>query len=181
MAPKKFGNCFHSRDISVRIPYYGGPSLVAHKGELDTDLSIGYHCIAKDMAFDEPHSHPFPELLCFIGGDPENISDFGAEVEFTIGGETHKITQSTVVSIPGDIEHCPIKIKNVTRPFIFLEVSATRIWKPGGRNTKKKADKINKVDLIEKMNKSAAKKSVATAAKKSSRTTAKKTTRKKEQ
>jgi hypothetical protein len=156
MADKtKYGKCFHSKDISVRIPYYGGPSLVSHKGELDADCSIGYHCIAKDMSFDEPHSHPFPEMLCFIGGDPEDINDFGAEVEFTIGGETHKITKSTVVSIPGDVDHCPIKIKKVTKPIIFLEVSLTRIWKPGGRNVKKKADKINKVDLIKKMNKTA--------------------------
>jgi hypothetical protein len=160
MADKtKYGKCFHSKDLNVRIPYYGGPSIVAHKGELDADCSIGYHCIAKDMSFDEPHSHPFPEMLCFFGGNPENINDFGAEVEFTIGGETHKITAPTVVSIPGNVDHCPIKIKKVTQPIVFLEVSMTRIWKPGGRNAKILADKINKVDLIKKMNKTAAKKS----------------------
>ena len=162
-AKTKYGNCFHSKDISVSIPYYGGPSFVAHKGELDTDCSIGYHCIAKDMSFDEPHSHPFPELLCFIGGNPKNIKDLGAEVEFTIGGETHKFSTPMVVSIPGDVEHCPIKIKRVTKPIVFLEVSLTRIWKPGGRNVKKKADKINKVDLIKKMNKTASKKAVASS------------------
>jgi len=160
-AKTKYGKCFHSKDLNIRIPYYGGPSIVAHKGELDTDLSIGYHCIAKVMSFDEPHSHPFPELLCFIGGDAENINDFGAEIEFTIGGETHKITKPTVVSIPGDVEHCPIKITKVAKPIVFLEVSATRIWKPGGRNVKKKADAINKVDLIKKMTKTPAKKAAA--------------------
>ena len=160
-AKTKYGKCFHSKDLNIRIPYYGGPSLVAHKGELDTDLSIGYHCIAKTMAFDEPHSHPFAELLCFIGGDAENINDFGAEIEFTIGGETHKITEPTVVSIPGNVEHCPIKITMVGKPIIFLEVSATRIWKPGGRNVKKKADLINKVDLIKKMTKKAPAKKAA--------------------
>jgi hypothetical protein len=173
----KYGKCFHSKDLNVRIPYYGGPSMVAHKGELDEDCSIGYHCIAKDMSFDEPHSHPFPEMLCFIGGDPENINDFGAEVEFTIGGETHKITTSTVVSIPGNVDHCPIKIKKVTKPIVFLEVSMTRIWKPGGRNAKILADKINKVDLIKKMNKTAAKK--ATPAKKAAKKTAAKAASKK--
>jgi hypothetical protein len=160
-AKTKYGKCFHSKDLNVRIPYYGGPSLVSHKGELDTDLSVGYHCIAKPISFDEPHSHPFAELLCFIGGDAENINDFGAEIEFTIGGETHKITEPTVVSIPGDVEHCPVKITKVTKPIIFLEVSATRIWKPGGRNAKKKADLINKVDLIKKMTKTPAKKAAA--------------------
>jgi hypothetical protein len=33
----------------------------------------------------------------------------------------------------------------VTKPLIFLEISLTRIWKPAGRNPKKKADAINKV------------------------------------
>jgi hypothetical protein len=172
-AKTKYGKCFHSKDLNVRIPYYGGPSIVAHKGELDADCSIGYHCIAKDMSFDEPHSHPFPEMLCFIGGNPENINDLGAVVEFTIGGETHIITKPTVVSIPGDVDHCPIKIKKVTKPFVFLEVSMTRIWNPGGRNVKKKADKINKVDLIKKMNKAAAKK-VVPAKKNAANKTAKK-------
>jgi hypothetical protein len=138
-AKTKYGKCFHNKDLNIRIPYYGGPSLVAHKGELDTDLSVGYHCIAKPMNFDEPHSHPFAELLCFIGGDAENINDFGAEIEFTLGGETHKITEPTVVSIPGNVEHCPIKIIKVAKPIVFLEVSATRIWNPGARNVKKQA------------------------------------------
>jgi hypothetical protein len=160
-AKTKYGKCFHNQDLNVRIPYYGGPSLVAHKGELDEDVSVGYHCIAKKMSFDEPHSHPFPELLCFIGGDAENINDFGAEIEFTIGGETHLITTPTVVSIPGNVEHCPIKITKVKKPIVFLEVSLTRIWKPGGRNVKKKADLINKVGLIKKMTKKPVKKAAA--------------------
>ncbi len=159
MADKtKYGKCFHSKDLNVRIPYYGGPSMVAHKGELDADCSIGYHCITKKMSFDEPHSHPFLEMLCFFGGNPENINDFGAEIEFTLGGEKHIIKEPTVVSIPGNVEHCPIKFTKITKPVVFLEVSMTRVWKPGGRNAKKKADKINKVDLIKKMNKAAAKK-----------------------
>ena len=175
MADKtKYGKCFHSKDISVRIPYYGGPSLVAHKGELDADCSLGYHCIAKDMSFDEPHSHPFAEMLCFIGGDPENISELGADVEFTLGGEVHKFSKPMVVSIPGDVDHCPIKIKNVTKPLIFLEVSLTRIWNPGGRNVKKKADKINKVDLIKKVNKETAAKKAAPAKKTAVKTAKKK-------
>ena len=70
-AKTKYGKCFHSKDLNIRIPYYGGPSIVAHKGELDADCSIGYHCIAKPMSFDHPHYHAFPEMLCFIGGNPE--------------------------------------------------------------------------------------------------------------
>ena len=134
MASKtKYGKCIHTKDLIRKIPYYGGKSIVAHDGELDADCSIGYHCIAKPMSFDFPHSHKFPEMLCFIGGNPEDITDFGAEIEFTLGGEKHHITEPAVVSIPGGVKHCPIVFTKVTKPLVFLEISLTRIWKPGGR------------------------------------------------
>ncbi len=82
--------------------------------------------------------------------------DFGAEIEFTLGGEVHKINKPAVVSIPGGVKHCPIKFTKVTKPLIFLEVSLTRIWKPGGRAPKKQADLINKVEEIKKLQKNAA-------------------------
>jgi hypothetical protein len=139
MATKtKYGKCFHTTDLIKKIPYYGGKSIVAHDGELDADCSIGYHCIAKPMSFDHVHSHAFPEMLCFIGGNPLDITDFGAEIEFTLGGEKHKISKPTVVSIPGGVEHCPIVFTKVTKPLIFLEISLTRIWKPSGLPPKKK-------------------------------------------
>ncbi len=133
MATKtKYGKRILTEKLIRDIPHYTGKSIVAHDGELDEDCSLGYHCISKPMSFDHPHSHDFPEMLCFIGGNPLDITDFGAEIEFTIGGETHLITKPAVVSIPGNVTHCPIKIKKVTKPIIFMEVSLTRIWKPSG-------------------------------------------------
>jgi hypothetical protein len=134
----KYGKCIHTKELIKKIPYYGGKSIVAHDGELDADCSIGYHCIAKPMSFDHVHSHKFPEMLCFIGGNPLDITDFGAEIEFTLGGEKHKINKPAVVSIPGGVEHCPIVFTKVTKPLIFLEISLTRIWKPSGPPPKKK-------------------------------------------
>ena len=138
-AKTKYGDRFLTKKLIKRIPYYGGKSIVAHNGELDADCAMGYHCIAKPMSFDHPHSHDFPEMLCFIGGNPRDITDFGAEIEFTLGGETHLITTPAVVSIPSGVTHCPIKIKKVTNPIIFMEVSLTRIWKPSGPPPKKSA------------------------------------------
>ena len=138
-AKTKYGKRFLTRKLIREIPHYTGKSIVAHDGELDADCSMGYHCISKPMSFDHPHSHDFPEMLCFIGGNPKDISDFGAEIEFTLGGEKHLITTTAVVSIPSGVEHCPIVFKKVTRPIVFLEVSLTRIWKPSGPPLKKKA------------------------------------------
>ena len=140
-AKTKYGKRILTDKLIKSIPHYGGKSIVAHNGELDADCSLGYHCIAKPMSFDRVHSHDFPEMLCFIGGNPLDITDFGAEIEFTLGGEKHLINTPAVVSIPGGVEHCPIVFKKVSKPLIFLEVSLTRIWKPAGPPPKKKAAK----------------------------------------
>ncbi len=137
-AKTKYGKCIHTTDLIREIAHYTGKSIVAHDGELDADCSIGYHCIAKPMSFDIVHAHDFPEMLCFIGGNPLDITDFGAEIEFTLGGEKNKINKPAVVSIPGGVKHCPIVFTKVTKPLIFLEISLTRIWKPSGPPPKKK-------------------------------------------
>lgn len=136
MTQTKYGDCIKYSELIRDVPYYLGKSLVAHDGELNTDCSIGYHCIGNPMSFPHPHAHDFPEMLCFIGGDPANMLDLGAEVEFTIGEEgeeeTHVITSGAIVSIPANVRHCPIVFTRVDRPLVFLEVSLTRIWKPEG-------------------------------------------------
>ena len=130
MPESKYDKNIFTDSLIRDIGHYTGKSIVAHDGELDTDCSLGYHCISKPMSFDRVHSHDFTELLCFIGGDPTDITDFEAEIEFTMGGETHTITTYAVVAIPPGVEHCPINITKVEKPFVFLEVSLTRIWKP---------------------------------------------------
>ena len=122
------------------IAHYTGHSLLAHNGELDTECSIGYHCIAKPIAFDFSHSHDFTELLCFIGGNPLDITDLGADVEVCLGEEheKHIIKGPTIVSIPKGLVHCPITITNVTKPMIFLEISLSRIY-PRPKDRKKPA------------------------------------------
>lgn len=139
MAETKYGK-YVMKELIQDIGHYTGYSIVAHDGELDADCSIGYHCISKPISFDRPHAHDFVELLCFIGGDPTDIRDLGAEVEVCLGeeGEKHVINTATVVSIPAGLVHCPINIKNVKKPIVFMEVSLTRQYRPG---VEKKDDK----------------------------------------
>ncbi len=137
MSKSKYEKHILTDKLIRQIPYYTGKSIVAHDGELNADCSMGYHCISKPISFDDPHSHDFEEMLCFIGGDPMNIMDLGAEIEFTLGGEKHLITKPAVVSIPKGLTHCPIVFKKVEKPLVFLEVSLTRIWKPAGAPTKR--------------------------------------------
>ena len=63
------------------------------------------------------------EILYFIGGDPMNFKEFGAEVEFTMGegdnAETHIITSTTWVYVPSNVLHCPLNFKRVDKPIMF--------------------------------------------------------------
>ncbi len=142
MTESKYGNLILTGLIRD-IPHYTGKSIVAHDGELNTDCSMGYHCISKPMSFDRPHSHDFAEMLCFIGSNPEDITDFGAEIEMTLGdeGEVHNITTPAVVAMPPGLKHCPIVFKKVTKPIVFLEISLIRIWRPEGMPDKPPEDK----------------------------------------
>lgn len=118
----------------IRGPFYKetepgmtGTSIFAHHNEYKNGTTLGYHCINTNYEVPSPHVHDFHELLCFIGGDPENIDDLGAEISICIGDELeeHIITSATVVSLPAGLKHCPLKVRKITRPFVFLEVSST--------------------------------------------------------
>jgi hypothetical protein len=71
----------------------------------------------------EPHVHSVAEILYFIGGDPMNFKEFGAEVEFTIGegkdAEMHVIKNTTWVYVPANVPHCPLDFKRVDKPIMF--------------------------------------------------------------
>ncbi|HSW58502.1 MAG TPA: hypothetical protein VLH15_08880 [Dehalococcoidales bacterium] len=75
------------------------------------------------MMIPKPHVHNCAEILYFIGGNPMNFKDFGAEVEFVMGegadAETYIITSTTWVYVPKDLPHCPLNFKKVDRPIMF--------------------------------------------------------------
>jgi mannose-6-phosphate isomerase-like protein (cupin superfamily) len=131
----KYGKYIITEQIYRTIPQeYTGTSLLSHNGELKADLSMGYHCVTKPILFNETHTHNNEEVLCFIGGNPRDITDFGAEIEITLGPERekHVITQTACVSIPANVEHCPLNIKKVDKPIVFLEISLTRSYRAPG-------------------------------------------------
>ena len=117
MTETKYGK-YIKTELIRDIAHYTGQSILSHEGELDCECSMGYHCITKPMSFDHPH-------------DPTDITDFGAEIEVTLGEEceVHKITTPAVVAMPPGLLHCPIVFTKVEKPLVFLEISLTRIWK----------------------------------------------------
>jgi len=130
MAETKYGKHLIQGPF-VKIPHYTGTSIVAHNGEYDADVCIGYHCLANaEYKALQPHTHDFHEILCFIGGNPKDINDFGAEIEMCLGEEQEKhiITSTTVVSVPPGLVHCPLIVRKCDpdRPVVFLGISLIR-------------------------------------------------------
>ncbi len=77
-----------------------------------------------------PHKHEdFDELFLFMGTNPRDIGDLGAEAEFWLGEgeELEKIVidTSACVFVPAGLAHFPLTWKNVKRPCVFVVVSCS--------------------------------------------------------
>lgn len=132
MTTGKYDQYFITEPI---VPGPFAPRLIFFAGKYfgEKDCSILWNCIKKPfLMVEEAHSHDFDQFLSFYGGDSSNIKDFGAEIEFTVEGEKHIITATTVVHIPKGMMHCPLNFKKVDRPVIFMNVALTpQYLKPG--------------------------------------------------
>jgi len=68
------------------------------------------------------HTHDSPELIGFLSSDPDDTENLGAEVEFTIEGEKHLLTKSTMIFVPAGVRHLPMVVKNVKRPIFHFSI-----------------------------------------------------------
>ncbi len=66
----------------------------------------------------DPHVHPYPEALVFVGLDPDNIDYLGAEMQYCLGKELeiHNFDKPSVVIAKGGVLHCPSVTKEVLNP-----------------------------------------------------------------
>jgi hypothetical protein len=75
----------------------------------------------------ESHKHDFPQYLIFLGTNPNDLLDFGGEIEFTLSEdgknmEKHIITKATEVYIPPGLYHCPLVFKKVIKPILIVDI-----------------------------------------------------------
>ena len=128
MTESKYGSCMVTLPILKR-----GETELMHVGAENLN---GFNCsIIYAYAFKtgitglstKPHVHDYDEAIFFIGSDPRNFSDLGAEVEFAIGEEQekHVFDRPTAVVIPKGLAHCPIFTKRIEKPYLCMAVSLT--------------------------------------------------------
>jgi len=124
VAESEYDHLFIKEDKLIRKGHFVD-SIFSTYDNLNIDLHVNYHCITEPLFMvEEPHAHPSYEVLCFIGGNPLDIRDFGGEVELYMGlnGEKHIINSTQFVVIPPGLPHCPLNFKRVDKPFMFMVI-----------------------------------------------------------
>ncbi len=130
-------------DIPIRSPVDTGPMVIFSKNFVEEANSIvEYGIISGDLTIGagevtEPHKHDYEEIFLFLGTDPKNVRDLGAEVEFWVGeGENMEkivFNTSSSIYIPPGVAHFPQIWRNVRRPamtVVIMPTSGKRVLKP---------------------------------------------------
>jgi hypothetical protein len=123
---------FEGEKIPLRTPYDTGPMVIFSKDVVTAANSIiEYGIVSGDMvigdgSFVKPHKHDYEEIFMFLGTDPKDPGDLGAEIEFWIGEgkdrEKVVFTTSSSIYVPPNIAHFPQIWKNVKRPVFTVVV-----------------------------------------------------------
>lgn len=82
----------------------------------------------RDPIFAEHVHEDADELIGFMGSDPANPEDLGGEIEFTIGGEPHLLTRSSIIFVPAGLSHNPMRILKVDRPIFHFSVVTSHVY-----------------------------------------------------
>jgi hypothetical protein len=91
----------------------------------DNHLAIGFAHITKPETLGAPsHKHPHDQWI-FLIGTSENFVDLDADIEFEIDKKVYKINYPCYVFIPKNVMHCPLVVKRVGKPFIFIDARIT--------------------------------------------------------
>jgi mannose-6-phosphate isomerase-like protein (cupin superfamily) len=88
------------------------------------DFSLGWSFLTEPfMMVAEAHKHDFDQLLFFMGGDPNNVVDYDAEIEIGLDDTLHTINYPACIRIPKGLMHCPLNIKTVNKPLMFIDIT----------------------------------------------------------
>jgi hypothetical protein len=91
----------------------------------ESALAMGFARITEPVCMGSPtHQHPFDQWVYLIG-DSDNFSKLDADIEMTLGEKIIKINYPCYIFIPKGVMHCPLDVKRVGKPFIFIDSRIT--------------------------------------------------------
>jgi hypothetical protein len=71
------------------------------------------------------HTHPYPEIIGFIGSNKDDLYDLGAEAEIWMDDEKYIITNSFLVYVPTGLKHCPLTVRNIKSNVFHFDLQLT--------------------------------------------------------
>jgi len=129
--------------IPLRTPVDTGPMVIFSKDFVpEANSIVEYGIVSGDMtigdgSFVSKHKHDYEEIFMFLGTNPKDPRDLGAEVEFWIGEgkDQEKIvfTTSSSIYIPPGVAHFPQIWRNVRRPVftvVIMPSTGKKVLKP---------------------------------------------------
>ena len=131
------------------IPTISSPMITAFGGKdiPGNRLSIGFAHIAKADEIGGPtHHHPHDQWIAMFGTS-DNFVDFDADVEFTLGKKVYKINYPFYAFIPAGMPHCPLSVKRLGKPIIFMDA---RLPEDKGEKPAVKKPALKKAAAIKK-------------------------------
>jgi len=88
------------------------------------NFSLGWSFLTQPfLMVAESHKHDFDQVIFFMGGDPNNVVDYDAEVEMGFDDEMMSVDYPACVYIPKGVMHGPLNIKRVTKPIMFIDIT----------------------------------------------------------
>lgn len=98
----------------------------------ESNTMMEFAWITRDTAFGvtpdkPPHRHDCAEFFIFMGTNPEDRDELGAEIEFWMGeGEATEIIRidtSGLVFVPKGLVHLPLFFRNVKKPLLWMVIA----------------------------------------------------------
>ena len=100
-------------------------------GAFQMNTAWYYAVPERDPVFPE-HAHDAAEIIGFLSSDRSQPYDLGGEIEFSLDGERHLLTRSTMIFVPSGMPHCPLRILRVDRPIIHFSVVMSGLYEGSG-------------------------------------------------
>jgi hypothetical protein len=127
----------HDTITAPMITAMGGKDVPGNR------LSIGFAHIDKpDTIIDTAHKHPHDQWI-FLIGTSDNFVEFDADIEFGLDKKLYQINYPFYAYIPSGMYHCPLIVKRVGKPIIFIDVRVAdeKTAKPAAKKPAKKPTK----------------------------------------
>ena len=106
----------HASITSPMITAWGAKDVPGSK------LAIGFAYIERPETLGgATHSHEHDQWIFLIGGNSKNFLEFDADCEMLLGDRVRKINYPCYFFIPKNTPHCPLEVKRIGKPLVFID------------------------------------------------------------